>query len=245
MASSGPYHSIENLGERVLDVVKNTGRFGLFLFTSGLHALVPPYEFAGIVAQIRFIGSRSLLLVAMAGTFATVPSYYALTPRYALFIHADIGPASSALAPYNDMPLDYAALAAAAPGLVDAFVAPTHNVTWLLFGDRNFSSDFLYQIEWLRYRKEGSLQRLDVAFSRDQQQKIYVQDRILEQAKRIHAWLERGATIYVCGDADRMAVDVNQALLTLLRTEGGLTDERAKQQLAELKAAHRYQRDVD
>jgi len=69
MASSRAYHSIENLGERVLDVVKNTGRFGLFLFTSGLHALVPPYEFAGIVAQFRFIGSRSVLLVAMAGTF--------------------------------------------------------------------------------------------------------------------------------------------------------------------------------
>ncbi len=115
---------------------------------------------------------------------------------------------------------------------------------WLIFGDRNFSSDFLYQIEWLRYRKEGSLQHLDVAFSRDQQHKVYVQHRILEQAKRIYSWLERGAHIYVCGDAERMAVDVNQALLAVLQNEGGMNDERAAHYLAELKAAHRYQRDV-
>lgn len=117
-----------------------------------------------------------------------------------------------------------------------------HN--WLVFGDRQLSSDFLYQLEWLRYRKQGLLKHLDVAFSRDQQHKIYVQHRILEQAQRIYSWLERGAHVYVCGDAEQMAADVNQALLTVLQTEGGLNDEQATRYLVELKAAHRYQRDV-
>ena len=115
---------------------------------------------------------------------------------------------------------------------------------WLIFGDRNFSSDFLYQLEWLRYRKEGVLNHLDVAFSRDQPEKNYIQHRVLEQAKRLYSWLERGAHIYVCGDADRMAVDVNAALLAVLHKEGGLTEERAGEYLSELKTAHRYQRDV-
>ena len=110
---------------------------------------------------------------------------------------------------------------------------------WLIFGDRNFSCDFLYQLEWLRYRKEGTLTHLDVAFSRDQQEKVYVQHRIIEQAKRLYSWLERGAHVYVCGDADRMAVDVNEALLAVLRSEGGLTDERAAEYLSGLKTAHR------
>ena len=115
---------------------------------------------------------------------------------------------------------------------------------WLIFGDRNFSSDFLYQLEWLRFRKEGLLKHLDVAFSRDQRDKVYVQHRILEQAKRIYSWLERGAHIYVCGDADRMAGDVNQALHSVLQSEGELSDDRAATYLSELKSAHRYQRDV-
>lgn len=115
---------------------------------------------------------------------------------------------------------------------------------WLIFGDRNFSSDFLYQLEWLRYRKEGFLNRIDAAFSRDQLRKVYVQTRILQQAKQIHAWLESGAHIYVCGDAERMAADVNQALLSVLQSEGGLNSEQSAQYLNELKSTHRYQRDV-
>lgn len=115
---------------------------------------------------------------------------------------------------------------------------------WLIFGDRNLSSDFLYQLEWLRYRKDGTLTRLDVAFSRDQQQKIYVQHRLLAEAKCVFAWLERGAHVYVCGDADRMAVAVNDALLSVLQTAAGMTAERAADYLDELKSVRRYQRDV-
>lgn len=115
---------------------------------------------------------------------------------------------------------------------------------WLFFGDRTFANDFLYQLEWLRYRKDGVLTRLDVAFSRDQAAKVYVQHRMRERAADIWRWLERGAHVYVCGDADHMAVDVQQALLSILHTEGNLSAEGASEHLQQLKQAGRYQRDV-
>ena len=81
---------------------------------------------------------------------------------------------------------------------------------WLFFGDRTFTQDFLYQAEWQKYLKSGKLNRLDVAFSRDQGEKVYVQHRILEKGDEVWRWLEQGAYIYVCGDATRMAKDVHQ-----------------------------------
>jgi sulfite reductase (NADPH) flavoprotein alpha-component len=115
---------------------------------------------------------------------------------------------------------------------------------WLLFGERTFSDDFLYQLEWLRFRKEGSLQRLDTAFSRDQRDKIYVQHRLLQNSRDIYDWLQNGAHLYVCGDADHMAVDVNEALLAIARKEGGFGAEAAVDFLKDLKTSGRYQRDV-
>ncbi|HEX6259478.1 MAG TPA: sulfite reductase [NADPH] flavoprotein alpha-component, partial [Woeseiaceae bacterium] len=115
---------------------------------------------------------------------------------------------------------------------------------WLIFGERNFASDFLYQLEWLRYRKDGTLARIDVAFSRDQREKVYVQHRMREQGARLYEWLERGAHLYVCGDASHMAVDVHQALLSVVEEHGGLSSERAAEYVNELKSARRYQRDV-
>ena len=115
---------------------------------------------------------------------------------------------------------------------------------WLVFGDRTLSSDFLYQLEWLRYRKEGLLSDLDVAFSRDQAEKLYVQHRLLQKSAQLYAWLQRGAHVYVCGDAEHMAGDVHNALLTIIRREGGLSDEQAENYVRELKEAQRYQRDV-
>ena len=115
---------------------------------------------------------------------------------------------------------------------------------WLFFGDRNLDSDFLYQLEWRRYLKNGNLQRLDVAFSRDQREKIYVQDRIRENGAELHRWIESGAAIYVCGDAKRMAGDVNDALIEVLAIHGGLDTDAASRKLKELRAAGRYQRDV-
>lgn len=115
---------------------------------------------------------------------------------------------------------------------------------WLFFGDRNFDSDFLYQLEWQRYLKQGKLQRLDVAFSRDQRKKVYVQDRIRENGAELYRWIENGAAIYVCGDAKHMAGDVHDALLDIFIEHGGADAESAAQKLKELRSAGRYQRDV-
>ena len=115
---------------------------------------------------------------------------------------------------------------------------------WLVFGDRRFRSDFLYQAEWLKWRRNGLLTRLDVAFSRDQEQKRYVQHCLKEQSADVWAWLQRGASLYVCGDADRMAPDVHQALLDIIREQGGKTPDQAQEHLRQLKRDKRYQRDV-
>ncbi len=115
---------------------------------------------------------------------------------------------------------------------------------WLLFGDRNRHSDFLYQTELQRHLKQGALARIDVAFSRDQAHKIYVQDRLREQARDVYDWLERGAAVYVCGDAERMAPDVHQALHDVITRIGGKTRDQADDYLRQLKREHRYQKDV-
>lgn len=115
---------------------------------------------------------------------------------------------------------------------------------WLFFGDRRRRSDFLYQAEWLQWRKTGLLSRLDVAFSRDQQDKVYVQDRLREQAATLYDWLQAGAYVFVCGDAERMAPDVHQALLDVIREQGEYDDEAAAEYLRDLQQQKRYQRDV-
>lgn len=115
---------------------------------------------------------------------------------------------------------------------------------WLVFGDRSFELDFLYQAEWLAWRKRGALARLDVAFSRDQPNKIYVQHRLREHGAELWAWLKNGAHLYVCGDAERMAPDVEEALLEIARRHGGLRDDAAREYLLDLTRARRYQRDV-
>jgi len=115
---------------------------------------------------------------------------------------------------------------------------------WLIFGGRHLAHDFLYQAEWLEALKKGSLQRLDVAFSRDQREKRYVQHRLLEQGRELFAWLESGAHLYVCGDATSMAPAVEAALLAVLREHGGHDEEAARDYLARLSAQRRYLRDV-
>jgi sulfite reductase (NADPH) flavoprotein alpha-component len=115
---------------------------------------------------------------------------------------------------------------------------------WLFFGDRTFTQDFLYQVEWQKYLKSGLLTQLDVAFSRDQHEKVYVQHRILENAAQIWQWLQEGAYLYVCGDATRMAKDVHEALILVAEQQGGLNREKAEEFINELRKAKRYQRDV-
>ncbi len=115
---------------------------------------------------------------------------------------------------------------------------------WLFFGNPHFTQDFLYQVEIQKYVKSGLLNKIDLAFSRDQEQKIYVQDRIREQGEALYAWLEKGAHFYICGDANRMAKDVHQALIDVIKTHGGKDDEQAEQYLKDLRNSHRYQKDV-
>lgn len=115
---------------------------------------------------------------------------------------------------------------------------------WLLFGDQTFNEDFLYQVEWQKHLKSGLLTKLDLAFSRDQAEKIYVQDRLKENAIEIYQWLQDGAHFYVCGDANRMAKDVHNALIEIISEQGNKSLDDAEQELNELRKAKRYQRDV-
>lgn len=115
---------------------------------------------------------------------------------------------------------------------------------WMFFGDQTFTQDFLYQVEWQNYVKSGLLTKMDVAFSRDQAEKVYVQHRIKENAAEIYAWIQRGAHIYICGDANRMAKDVHNALIEVIVEQAGKTTEQAEEELKALRSAKRYQRDV-
>ncbi|MCA8987227.1 MAG: sulfite reductase subunit alpha [Planctomycetaceae bacterium] len=120
--------------------------------------------------------------------------------------------------------------------------APGKN--WLFFGDQHAATDFLYEDELQDFVQSGLLSRLDTAFSRDQSEKIYVQQRMLENAQEIFRWLEAGACVAVCGDAKRMAIDVDNALRRIIELEGKQTEEQARQYLKMLTTSGRYQRDV-
>ncbi|UXK09423.1 assimilatory sulfite reductase (NADPH) flavoprotein subunit [Shewanella putrefaciens] len=116
--------------------------------------------------------------------------------------------------------------------------------SWLFFGNPHFEQDFLYQTEWQQYLKNGDLSRIDVAFSRDQAHKIYVQHRIKEQGQALWQWLQNGAHLYICGDAERMAKDVHQALIEVAVEVGGLNIEAAEAYFETLRSDKRYQKDV-
>ncbi|MDN3016878.1 sulfite reductase subunit alpha [Paenibacillus sp. BSR1-1] len=116
--------------------------------------------------------------------------------------------------------------------------------SWLFFGDQHAASDFLYQDELEKYQKDGVLTRVDTAFSRDSEQKVYVQHKMLENSKDLFAWLENGAYFFVCGDKQYMAKDVHEALLTVIEKEGSMTRDEAQAYLDDMKGQGRYQRDV-
>lgn len=116
--------------------------------------------------------------------------------------------------------------------------------SWLFFGDQNYNFDFLYQLEWQDHLKEKNLTRLDVAFSRDQPEKVYVQDIMRQQAAELYEWLKKGAMFYVCGDKERMAKDVHQTLIEIIAEHGQLSEEEAVAYVEQLKKDKRYQRDV-
>jgi len=115
---------------------------------------------------------------------------------------------------------------------------------WLFFGNPHFTQDFLYQVELQDYLKRGVLSKLDVAFSRDQAQKVYVQDKLLAKGAEVWSWLAQGAHLYICGDGSKMAKDVHQALLQIAQAQGGLTEEAAADYFEQLRESKRYQKDV-
>lgn len=116
--------------------------------------------------------------------------------------------------------------------------------SWLFFGDQHFVTDFLYQTEWQRWLQDDALTKMSVAFSRDTEQKVYVQHRLQEQAQEVYEWLEQGAVVYVCGDEKTLAVSVEQALTTIIEQQGGKTQQEARDYIQNLRAQQRYQRDV-
>ncbi len=116
--------------------------------------------------------------------------------------------------------------------------------SWLFFGDRSFRTDFLYQLEWQRWLKAGTLGRIDLAFSRDQERKIYVQHRLIERGAEVWAWLQEGGHLYLCGDSEHLAPDVHAALTRIVTEQGGGDAEKATDYLKTLQREGRYQRDV-
>lgn len=115
---------------------------------------------------------------------------------------------------------------------------------WLIFGNQRFTDDFLYQTEWQQFRKDGLLTRADLAWSRQGKDKVYVQHKIRDNAAELWAWLQQGAHIYVCGDASRMARDVEEAIIDAVATQGGMSRDEAEDYVNDLREDKRYQRDV-
>ncbi|HEY8037188.1 MAG TPA: assimilatory sulfite reductase (NADPH) flavoprotein subunit [Methylobacter sp.] len=178
-------------------------------------------------------GVGSTFLAERIGEDATIPVYIDRNNNFKL--PADpatpiimIGPGTG-IAPFRAFVEEHEAVGASGKN-------------WLFFGDQHFETDFLYQAEWLRYLKSGVLTRMNVAFSRDQEQKIYVQHLMAEHGKELYVWLQDGAHIYVCGDGKRMAHDVHAALLNIVAAEIGA--DNAEEYVANLQKARRYQRDV-
>jgi sulfite reductase (NADPH) flavoprotein alpha-component len=180
------------------------------------------------------VGAASHLL-ATSGDGAKLPVYIETNDRFRLPKDPArdivmIGPGTG-VAPFRGFVQERAATAAVGRN-------------WLLFGGRTRRDDFLYQLEWQQALKSGDLTKLDLAFSRDQAHKIYVQDRLHEHGRELYAWLQDGAYLYVCGDATRMARDVEATLLDIVATHGGHDADGAREFLAELAQQGRYARDV-
>lgn len=116
--------------------------------------------------------------------------------------------------------------------------------SWLFFGEQHFVTDFLYQVEWQRHLREGNLTKLSLAFSRDQEVKIYVQNRIEENGREFFQWLQSGAFVYICGDEKQMAKDVEQTIRNIIATEGGFNENEVETYMTDLKNSKRFLRDV-
>jgi sulfite reductase (NADPH) flavoprotein alpha-component len=236
--------------------------------------IVRRFPSTGIAAESLLAGLRPLQprLYSIASSQAAVGDEAHLTVaplRYELHGNTREGVASTHIAdrldmgatipvyaqenPHFRLPADDVPIVMVGPGtgvapfrafLQEREVRAAKGRSWLFFGERNLRSDFLYQLEWLQWLKDGVLTRLDAAFSRDGADKVYVQHRMMEQARELYSWLEEGAHFYVCGDEKNMSRDVHETLLQVIARESGQSREAAEAYVARLAADHRYQRDI-
>ena len=236
--------------------------------------IVRNYPVKGIDAETFVAGLRPLQprVYSLSSSLAAMPdeAHITLSPlRYELHQEPRNGVASAHLADRTEigaslpvyiqandqfrLPADDAPIIMVGPGtgvapfrafLQEREVRGASGRNWLFFGERNFRSDFLYQVEWQQWIKDGLLTRMDVAFSRDAAEKLYVQHRMIQHAADLFAWLEEGAHFYVCGDAERMAGDVHEALITVAASAGNMSRETAETYVRELQRSGRYHRDV-
>ncbi|MGL6268469.1 MAG: sulfite reductase, partial [Chitinophagaceae bacterium] len=128
--------------------------------------------------------------------------------------------------------------------LADRDASGADGKNWFFFGEQHFKSDFLYQAEMQQYLQTGVLHKISLAFSRDQADKIYVQDKMLEQSSEFYNWLSNGASVYISGTKDPMSRDVEKAILHIIETQGNKSVEEANHYLDKLKKEGRYQKDV-
>jgi sulfite reductase (NADPH) flavoprotein alpha-component len=180
-------------------------------------------------------GVCSNFLAERAGKETPIPVFIQVSKHFRVPANGDtpmimVGPGTG-IAPFRAFLEERKALATKGPN-------------WLFFGAQKSASDFFYKEELEAFQQDGILTRLDTAFSRDQQHKIYVQTRMMEHAKELWDWLEQGAHFYVCGDAARMAKDVDKALHEVVQIAGGRSEEAAGEYIQKLKSDKRYQRDV-
>jgi sulfite reductase (NADPH) flavoprotein alpha-component len=246
----------------------------LFLHNHHVVDIVRRFPLPGLAAEDLVAGLRPLQprLYSIASSLAFAPDEAHLTVapvRYSLHGEARSGVASALIAdrieigdtlpvyvqdnPHFRLPADDVPIVMIGAGtgvapyrafLQEREARGAGGRSWLFFGERNFRSDFLYQAEWQAWLKEGVLSRMDVAFSRDQAEKTYVQHRLVEQGADLFAWLQDGAHLYVCGDATAMAPDVHEALIAVVMREGRIERDSAEDYLRALASGHRYQRDV-
>lgn len=243
-------------GRHIIDVIQSWPVSGIdaATFTGALRRLPPrlysiasshaanPDEIHLTVAAVRYqshgrdrLGVASTWLADRIAEDGTVPVYIDTNRNFRLPANGDtpiimVGPGTG-VAPFR--------------AFVEERQERGHGGrNWLFFGDRRFRTDFLYQKDWLRWREQGALDTISVAFSRDQAEKVYVQDKLREHGAAVWQWLNDGACFYVCGDAEFMAPDVHQALIDIAARHGGLSADDASAWVGQLQKDKRYQRDV-
>lgn len=242
-------------GNHIIDIVRRFPVKGIDpkSFLAGLRPLQPrlysiassfnfaPDEAHLTISTVRYAlngtrrsGVTSGQIAHRADVGAVLPVYIQANPQFRLPDNDTpiimIG-AGTGVAPYRSF-------------LQEREVAGATGKSWMFFGERNFDSDFLYQSEWQAFLKDGVLSHMNVAFSRDGADKVYVQHRLLEHARDVYAWLEEGAHIYVCGDGAKLAPDVHAALLKIVEQQSGKGKAAAEDYISAMQSDRRYQMDV-